>query len=568
MNRSLRASLLITLACASLAPALRAADTADTIYTGGPIITINDAAPSAEALAVKDGKILAVGAMLDVLKTQGSATKVVDLGGKTLLPGFIDGHSHFINALSVADQANVYAPPFGPGNTVEGIIGALKKLQQDRHIPPGETIMAYGYDENALPKDHQLSAADLDPYFPDNPVMVGHVSLHGAVLNSVALKKYNVTAETKTPAGGIIVRKPGSNEPAGLLMETAYLPIFSTLPKPTAEQSLAALEKGQMIYAAAGITTAQDGASHMPDITILENGAKAGKLFIDVVAYPFITEFEGLLETHPATSFGAYHHHFKLGGIKITADGSPQGKTAWFTTPYLTGGPGGEKNWSGEPTFPVPYLQGMVKKVYAAGLPLIIHANGDAAIDTVLDAHELALGDKKAGDHRTTIIHCQFVRPDQLDRMAADHMLASFYTEHTYFFATTHIANRGQAQAEFLSPLHTALAKGIRFTNHTDFNVAPIDQLFVLWTAVNRISREGQVIGASERITPLQGLKALTIDAAYQYREETSKGSLEAGKLADLVILDQNPLTVDPMAIKDIKVLETIKEGNTVYLAK
>jgi len=166
-----------------------AAAVANTIYAGGDILTmVGDQPAYAEALAVKDGKILSAGAKADVLKSKGAATKVIDLGGRTLLPGFIEGHSHFINALSVATQANVYPPPFGPGNTIEGIVGALKKLQQEQNIKPGETIMAYGYDENALPADHQLSAADLDPHFPDNPVMVGHVSLHGAVLNSAAFK--------------------------------------------------------------------------------------------------------------------------------------------------------------------------------------------------------------------------------------------------------------------------------------------------------------------------------------------------------------------------------------------
>ncbi|RYD40237.1 MAG: amidohydrolase, partial [Verrucomicrobiaceae bacterium] len=167
-----------------------ATGSADTIYSGGDIITINDASPAAEALAVKDGKILAVGTKADVLKHQGKATKMVDLGGKTMLPGFIDGHSHFINALSVANQACVYPPPFGPGDSIAGIIDALKKTQKEQNIPPGEFIMAYGYDENALPADHKLGADDLDPHFPDNPVIVGHVSMHGAVLNSLALKKY------------------------------------------------------------------------------------------------------------------------------------------------------------------------------------------------------------------------------------------------------------------------------------------------------------------------------------------------------------------------------------------
>lgn len=541
------------------------AEVADIIYSGGDIVTVDDAAPTAQALAVKDGKILAVGSTESVLKTKGDATRMIDLDGKSLLPGFIDGHSHFINSLTLASQANVFPPPFGPGDSIEGIISALKALQKDGKIQPGELILAYGYDDNVLPEDHKLSAADLDPHFPDNPVMVGHVSLHGAVLNSLALKKYDVTAETETPPGGIIVRKPGSNEPAGLLMETAFLPIFSSLPKPSPEQSMAALEQGQLIYAAAGITTAQEGATHMADLAILQRGAVEGKLFIDIVAYPFITEFDEVLKSNPPSSFGTYNHRLKLGGIKITTDGSPQGKTAHFTTPYLTGGPGGEQDWAGEPTFPEATIMSMVKQVYDANLPLIVHCNGDAAIDNFLLAHRLALGDAKAGDHRTSIIHCQFVRPDQLDTIAAWKIIPSFYTEHTYFFAETHIKNRGKTQAEFISPLKTALSKEIIFANHTDFNVAPIDQLFVLWTAVNRVSRDGQVIGADERISPLEALKALTINAAYWYREEDTKGSLEVGKFADLVILEKNPLTVDPMTIKDIKVLETIKEGKTVF---
>ena len=274
-----------------------------------------------------------------------------------------------------------------------------------------------------------------------------------------------------------------------------------------------------------------------------------------------------MLEKNPPSTFGQYNNRLKLGGIKITTDGSPQGKTAYFTTPYLTGGPGGEKNWKGEPSFPVPVLHAMMKKVYDAGLPLIIHGNGDAAIDVILAGHEAALGDKKADDHRTGIIHCQFVRRDQLDKIAAWNIIPSFYTEHTYFFATTHIANRGKEQGESISPLKTALAKGIRFANHTDFNVAPIDQLFVLWSAVNRVSREGEVIGPDERVSSMEALKALTINPAYWYREEATKGSLEAGKLADMVILDKDPLTVDPMTIKDIKVVETIKEGKTVFAA-
>jgi predicted amidohydrolase YtcJ len=185
----------------------------------------------------------------------------------------------------------------------------------------------------------------------------------------------------------------------------------------------------------------------------------------------------------------------------------------------------------------------------------------------LLRAHEYAAPGSLDKDRRTTVIHSQFVRPDQLDKYAAYKIIPSFYTEHTFYFGDTHVANRGKEQAFFLSPMRAAIDKGLHPTNHTDFVVAPLDQMFVMWTAVNRISRGGVVIGPDQRVTPLEALKAITIDAAYQYFEETSKGSIEVGKLADLVVLDRNPLTVAPMAIKDIKVVETIKEGKTIYRA-
>jgi predicted amidohydrolase YtcJ len=165
------------------------------------------------------------------------------------------------------------------------------------------------------------------------------------------------------------------------------------------------------------------------------------------------------------------------------------------------------------------------------------------------------------------VIHSQFVRPDQLDQYLADRLIPSFFTEHAYYFGETHIRQRGRDQAYFLSPMRAAIDKGLRPTNHTDFNVSPLDQMFVLWTAVNRLSRGGEIIGPGQRITPLEALKAITINVAYQYFEEGSKGSIEVGKLADLVILDRNPLKVPPMDIKEIKVVETIKEGRTIYPA-
>jgi predicted amidohydrolase YtcJ len=541
---------------------------ADTIYSGGDIVTVNDAQPTAEALAVKDGKILAVGSTAEILRDyRGPATNTVDLAGNTLLPGFIDPHSHYFSAITVANQVNVFAPPAGPGRDIPAIVAELDKFRDQNKIPAGAIIQAYGYDDNAMPGGVGLTRDDLDKVFPDNPVLVGHVSMHGAVLNSAAMDLYGISADTKTPPGGIILRKPGSDEPSGLLMETAYLPVFSALPKPTKEQEVGWSLAAQRLYAAAGITTAHEGLSHASDVALMQRAAAGGANIIDVIAFPFILDLDEVLEANPPATFGSYVNGLKLGGVKITIDGSPQGKTAYFTSPYLTGGPGGEENWVGEPTFPEDEVKVMVKKVYDLGLPLNLHANGDAAIDMFLRAHQYAAADEPGRERHTTVIHSQFVRPDQLDKYVDYSITPSLYTEHTYYFADTHILNRGKKQALFISPMRAAIDRGLRPTNHTDFVVAPLDQMFVIWTAVNRISREGVVIGEEQRVTPLEALKAITINPAYQYAEEDSKGSLAPGKLADMVILDGNPLKVTPLEIKDIKVLETIKQGKTIYRA-
>jgi predicted amidohydrolase YtcJ len=543
-------------------------DAAEIIYIGGDIVTINDKQPSAEALAVKGGKILAVGASADVEKAhKGASTQVVDLGGRTLMPSFIDAHSHYINTLSVASQAKLYAPPAGPGKDVESIVAELKKFAADRKIPKGEMIMAYGYDDSVMPNGRLLNRDDLDKAFPDNPVRVDHVSMHGAVLNSLALKQYGIEAKTKTPAGGIIVRKPGSNEPYGLIMETAFMPVFEQTSPLTPEQEIEGTQAAHRMYAKAGITTAQEGASHLAQLQTIKRAADAGSHSIDVVAYPFVTDLERILAEFPVADWGKYNKRFKIGGVKITIDGSPQGRTAAFTTPYLTGGPGGEKSWKGELFAPQEVINQGLRKVYGLGVPVTFHVNGDAAIDSLIKAHEFAAADDLTKDRNVTAIHAQFTRKDQIPLYVKYKIRPSFYTLHTYYFAEAHIKNRGKAQAMYISPMRDAIDAGLRPTNHTDAVVALLDQMFMLWSAVNRISRAGAEIGPDQRVTPLEGLKAMTIWAAEQYDEQESKGSLEVGKLADLVILDQNPLKVDRMAIKDIKVVETIKEGKTLYRA-
>lgn len=300
------------------------------------------------------------------------------------MPGFLDPHSHYFSSLTVANQVNIAAPPAGPCKDIPSILAELKKFRDTHNVPKGELIQTYGYDENVMPNGIGLTPGDLDKDFPDNPLLVGHVSMQGAVLNSAAMKKYGISAATKTPAGGVILRKAGSNEPSGLLMETAYLPIFASLPKPNAQQEIEWSRAGQMLYAANGITTAQEGATHASEVALMQRAAAGGATIIDVIAYPFVTDFDAIIEKNPPDTWVKYVNRRKLGGAKITLDGSPQGKTAYFTTPYLTGGPNGQKNWRGEPGFPEPYVKAFVKKVYDLGLPLNAHANGDAAVDMLI----------------------------------------------------------------------------------------------------------------------------------------------------------------------------------------
>jgi len=542
-----------------------AAAPADRIIRGGPIVTVDPSRPAAEAVAITGGRIVAVGSEADVMPHRGPGTAVTDLAGRTLVPGFIDGHSHFFTCGEVQVQALCASPPAGPCRSVADVIAQLTKLRDRRKLGPGKFVVGFGYDPELLAEKRAPTKQELDAAFPDNPVILVHVSGHGAMLNSKALAAYDITAATPTPPGGVIGREPGSNEPDGLLFETAFLPVFARVPGPTDDELVDLITTGQELYLREGITTAQEGATMKHQLDLLRRIAGRGLLKLDVVALPFITDLDAIFAGTPPRVEKSYANRLRIGGVKLLMDGSPQGRTAFFTTPYLTDGPTGQKAWRGEPSFPQPELNDMVKKVYAGDAPMFVHCNGDAAIDAFLEAHRVASGDDPAKPRGTVGVHSQFIRPDQLAKYAAWKITPSFFTLHCFYFGDTHVANRGLAQAEAISPMKSARALGIRPTNHTDFNVSPLDQLFTIHTAVNRTTRTGRVLGAAERVTPLEALEAVTIDGARQYGEERDKGSIEKGKLADLVILSANPLTVDHAAIKDIHVEETIKEGTTVW---
>ena len=560
------AASLVLGACSKPGPAPGASGV--TVYSGGDILTMAGAEPAyAEALAVRDGKILAVGTRAEVDKAAGAGATQVDLAGKTLLPGFIDGHSHLLNYADSLVQANLNPPPIGGVTKIADIIEALRKLKSDMKAGPGDPLIGQGYDQDMLAERRHPTAADLDSAFPDNPVILVHASGHMLVANSLAFKAVKIDASTPDPEGGTILRKPGGREPLGLVQEMGmypFQPILKGARKPEVDLDL--VKRAVAHYAANGYTTASEALVLGEKMPVIEAAADAGAFSIDVIALPAFTMAAELVGTGKI-KWGEYRKGLKYAGLKIAVDGSPQGKTAYLTRPFLTPVPGCKTDCRGFPNLTQDQVNQLVLLTYKNGVQMFSHCNGDAAIDMMIAGHEnaekvLATPGK---DRRTVIIHSQIMRPDQLDAYAKQGLLPSFFSNHVYYWGDVHYANLGPERAEFISPLASAFKRGIRATNHTDATVTPTDPMFLLWTSVNRVTREGRVLGEAERVTPYQGLQALTVNGAYEYFEEASKGTLEVGKRADFVVLDKNPIKVAPMTLKDIRVLETIKDGKRVY---
>ena len=551
---------------------------AQVIFAGGPVITMDDRVRTAEAVAVADGRIVAVGTERDVMSVGGPDTEVVDLAGCTLMPAFIDAHGHFMNALQVVQWANIQGTPAGPITCTADVWTVLEEHVERHDLPPGEWIIGYGYDRCALEGGREITADDIDEHFPDHPVMLIHSSNHGAVLNRVAFEIVGYDETTPTPPSGVIARKEGSDEPAGLIMETAFLPIFAAMPKPAEPELLDLLDAAQQIYARAGVATCQEGATFAENLAFLRTAADQGRFYLDVVSLPLIVDVPELVKEYfPSFSgdpmelpdeaveaFGTYENRLKLQGIKFIVDGSPQGKTAYWTEPLETGGPAGEPDHCGHPLFPAEDIHHAMAEVYDQGIQVFCHANGDAAIDLLIEGAR-SYGVDAADDRRTVVIHSQCMRPDQLDAYVELGFSPSFFTVHTFYWGDVHVANLGELRAGFISPMWSAAAKGLRCSNHTDFSVTPMEPMRMIWSAITRRSRSGRVIGPAERVDRWQALKALTIEAAWQLFEEDDKGTLEPGKLADLVVLDGNPLTVGTDEILDIDAVRTYKEGRIVF---
>ncbi|MFC8452022.1 amidohydrolase [Kitasatospora sp. NPDC057223] len=551
---------------------------ADVIFHGGEIVTVAAGPVPAvlpEAVAVKDGVIVFVGghrAALD--RWQGARTQLRDLRGRALLPGFIDAHGHLGGIGLQATIANLLAAPDGDVTDIPSLQEKLRAWAGTAVGAASGWIVGFGYDDAMLAEGRHPTREELDEVSGTRPVLAVHQSFHLGAVNSAGLAALGYDAEREDPEGGVIRRKEGVEappygEPDGVLEETAFNPASdaATAGLP-AEALLALFSKGVASAASFGFTTVQEGGTTPANLKALRDAAAVAPFKIDVVAY---VRADRALAALPADVVGAsqeYEGGVRAAGVKMYLDGSPQGRTAWLTEPYTTRPAGKPEGYRGYPTVADDkVVLDQVQKAFAKDWQILAHVNGDAAIDQFIDAVEGATGKTAPRDRRTVAIHAQTAREEQIDDFGRLGIIPSFFSMHTYYWGDWYRKTvLGPERAARISPAKWAVDRNMVYTSHHDAPVALPNSIAILASQVTRRTRtDGVVLGPDQCVSALDAVRSITVNAAHQYFEQDSKGSLEVGKLADLVVLSANPLTVHPDEIKDITVAETFKRGARVH---
>lgn len=564
--------LLANLQGAVAAETVQSSAASATLYFNGDILTMEGSQPAyVEALVEQSGKILFVGSLKDARQSAPNAV-TRNLQGKTLLPGFIDGHGHVYLTGFFNSMANVMPAPDGPGKDYDALVHTTKAWMKSEtgklFIKTFGWVLANGYDHALMPEGEPPTAAVLDRITTDYPVLMLHQSGHIASVNSKALKIAGFTQLTPDPAGGVIRRKPDGS-PDGVVEESALSAVANLiLTKANASTDRLVIARGQDMYIRNGYTTGEE-ARAFPNITAaLARSAREGGLKLDVISYPDIAANAKAMDSTDYRPDRSYRDHYRIGGVKISLDGSPQAKTAWLTHPYHVPPPHAEAGYKGYAAMPNERAVALFDLAASKDWQIICHANGDAAIDQCLDGIENAQKTHRKNDHRSVIIHAQTMRNDQVARTKELGALPSFFAAHTFYWGDYHRDSvLGSSRAERISPTRDALDVGLTLTSHHDAPAILPNAMRVVDATVNRTTRTGKMLGPAQRLTPYEALKAITIWGAIQHFEEAAKGTLTVGKRADFAVLSANPITIKAKSIKDIQVVATIKDGRTIYCA-
>ena len=525
----------------------------DLLFYGGPILTMqaeqDGPAARAEAVLVRGDKIAAVGS-LKALREMTADAQPVNLQGCCLLPGFLDAHSHFLQYANTLQFCQL-----GRCTSWGDVQQALRDFIARAGLKPGQPVVGFGYDQNIMHEGKHPTRQVLDEVSTESPIMCAHASGHMGVANSAMLKLMGLTDDTPDPQGGRYGRD-AEGHLDGLLEENAFIQ-RQALPQGDPGDKLAKmtalLEQAQDIYFSYGITTAQEGMLDPDSFEVYRAAGDAGKLKMDVIGYADMRNCPDLPAQFPAY-LKQYKNHFKMGGYKIFLDGSPQGRTAWMLDDYAD-----EPGYRGYPVYEDAQVDAYVQKAQAEDMPLLCHCNGDAAAAQFIRCH------RQPSAQRDVMIHSQLLHADQMPAMKAAGIMPSFFPAHTWYWGDAHIHHMGYDRASKISAAASAKALGLPYTFHMDTPVLPPDCLDILFCVTNRVTRDGVKLDQSEALSTYDALKGITCNAAWQYYEEDTKGTLAPGKLADLVILSEDPTAIDPADLRRIKVLATIKGGETVF---
>lgn len=555
------------IAACLIAGAATAQDIADTIYFGGPILTINDQQPTAEAVAVKDGVIIAVGSLDAVRVHQNDETEVFDLDGRAMLPGFVDSHGHAVMGGLQALSANLLAPPDGPNVDIAAIQTSLNDWIEDNQaiVDRVNLIVGFGYDESQLTEKRPPNREELDAVSSDYPIILVHQSGHFGAANSLALNMAGIRKGSVAPPGGVI-RFDENGEPTGVLEENAFFAVLILLLGDIGTGGFEAFAKaGTELWASYGYTTAQEGRSSTAIVETLKTVAAAGDIPIDVVAYPDVLVDRDYIAENVSTD---YVDGIRVAGAKLTIDGSPQGFTALRDRPYYKPVGSYPPGYAGYASATMEQVQDAVNWAYENDIQIITHANGEGASDMLISAVDAAQAEFGQKPTRPVLIHGQFQREDQVDSYKRLGVFPSVFPMHTFYWGDWHRDHTvGPVNAENISPTGWIVQRGMMFGSHHDAPVAFPDSMRVLSATVTRRTRSGDILGPHQRVDVMTALKAMTIWPAWQHFEEDHKGSIEVGKLADFVILSDDPMAVDPESLAELEVLVTIKEDVLVYEA-
>ena len=531
---------------------------ADLIITNAKVWTVDTKLPTAHAVAVLGDRIVAVGSNADVEAWRGTSTQVIDAGGNLLLPGFNDAHVHFVSGGRQLDAVDL--------NDATSAQEFVRRIgEQAKNTPKDEWITGGDWDETKWSPAKLPTKELIDSVTPNNPVFINRYDGHMSLANSTALRLAGVTAATPDPPGGSIVRDE-KGSPTGALKDAAMDYVFKVIPPLSHEQRLHAVQRALGHAASLGVTSVQDMNPEYADIAIYSELLDRGQLTARIYAAPLITQVDDQVKIGIRRAFGS--SFLRIGALKAYADGSLGSGTAYFFEPF-NDQPGNRGLLSDE-MHPIGLMRDRMMKADAAGLQLCTHAIGDAGISAILDIYSEIEKLHGKSDRRSRIEHAQHMAAKDFDRFAQLGVIASVQPYHAIDDGRWAEGRIGHDRASRTYAFRTLLNHGVRLAFGTDWNVAPLNPMLTLYAATTRATLDGKNPGGwfpEQKLTIAEAVRAYTMGSAYAEFQENDKGSITVGKLADMVLVNEDIFNIDPNKIREGKVLRTIVGGKTVWNA-